>query len=504
MLLNSGYNPDVLSCIANLSSDEVFTPPSLVNDVLDLLPEELWKNKNSKFLDPVSKSGVFLREITKRLLEGLKDEMPNTEARINHILKNQVFGISLTELTSLLSKRSLYCSKTANGKYSVCDFNDEDGNIYYKNIKHTFKNGNCIYCGASESVYNRDDVYESYAYNFIHTEKPEEIFNMKFDVIIGNPPYQLATGGAQAQAVPLYNKFVEQAKKLNPRYLTMIIPSRWFTGGFGLNQFRNEMLNDKRIRVIHDFLNASECFPGVEIKGGVCYFLWDRDNPGDCEIITHENNEIISTMKRPLLEKGLEVFIRYNNAVPILKKVLEKGEGSFSKIVSSQRPYGIPTNFKDYFDKGDNSFIKIYGNRFVGYLSKDFMISKNEDTIDKWKLFAPKAVGTGDSKTDWLKPLIGEPNSISTETYVFIGPFNTEKETLNAHSYTQTKFFHFLLTLKKNTQDCLAGAYEFIPVQDFSKPWTDKDLYEKYELSSEEIKFIESMVRDEIGTENIL
>ncbi len=496
---NNTHMPDVLNCLANLSSDEVFTSPKIVNEMLDLLPQELFENPETTFLDPCTKSGVFLREIVKRLLVGLEKKIPDLQERINHIFTKQLFGIAITRLTSLLSRRSLYCSKTADGKYSICDcFKNNDGNIKFDNIKHTFENHKCKYCGVSDNVdtYVRDDSMETYAYQFIHTENPKELFNMKFDVIIGNPPYQLSDGGAQASATPLYDKFVLQAKRMNPRYLSMIIPSRWFAGGKGLDDFRNEMLHDTRLRKIIDFPMSEDCFTGVKIEGGVCYFLWDRDNCGFCQVKTITKNNL-SIMERPLLENGVEIFIRYNEAIAILKKIRSLNEQTFSKIVSARKPFGLPTNFTTYIKNGDESFIKIYGNKFTGYLSKDFIIPRNNEWINKYKIYISKAYGMGDiSYTQVIgEPFIGEKNSICTETYIMVGPFETKKEAENVLAYMKTRFFRFLVSLIKNTQDCTQKVYQFVPMQDFSKPWTDKELYEKYDLSQDEINFIESMIK---------
>jgi site-specific DNA-methyltransferase (adenine-specific) len=280
-MTNSTYNPDVLTCLANLSSDEVFTPPQLANEILDHLPPELWSDKNTRFIDPFCKSGVFPREITKRLLVGLEKQIPDRQKRINHILQKQVFGIAITQMTGLLSRRSVYCSKAANGKYSICDvFADKEGNILFRRVELTWEQGRCAFCGASEEAYDRGGELETHAYQFIHTVKPEEIFDMKFDVVVGNPPYQMGSDGG-TRDIPIYNKFVDQAKKLNPRFLCMIIPSRWMASGLGLSEFRRSMLADRRIRTLVDYERMSDVFPGVDFEGGVCFFLWDRDNEGD-------------------------------------------------------------------------------------------------------------------------------------------------------------------------------------------------------------------------------
>ena len=493
--MQNKYNPDVLSCLANLSNDEVFTPPTIANQMLDMLPVELWSNPDAKFLDPCCKSGVFLREIAKRLIDGLAKKIPDLQERLNHIYSKQLYGIAITELTSMLSRRSVYCSKFANGKYSICDeFKDETGNIVFYHTEHTWENGKCKFCGASQDVYDRDEALETHAYQFIHGN---EVFKMKFDVIIGNPPYQLNVGVEQeSYAIPLYHKFIQQAKRLDPRYLTMIVPSRWFAGGRGLDEFRDEMLHDDRIRIIHDFADAGDCFPGVEIKGGVCYFLWDRENRGKCSIFTHNGSEVTSKTERPLLEPGNDTFIRYNEGISILNKVRKFKESSFADLVSPQTPFGIITSFKDYKTRPFQNSVNLYFAKGSGYITKG-QIPKNTEMVDKFKIYITKSYGAGEGFPHQIlnKPLFGYKNSCCTQTYLCIGPFNSKEETINAMEYISTRFFRFLVMLKKNTQDAMRGVYQFVPMQDFNEEWTDEKLYKKYKLTKDEIAFIESMVR---------
>ncbi|WP_373516996.1 Eco57I restriction-modification methylase domain-containing protein [Pricia sp.] len=496
MLEIKNYNPDVLSCLANLSNDEVFTPPELANQILDLLPPEIWNNKTVTFLDPVCKSGVFLREIAKRLLKGLDKEIPNQQVRMNHIFTKQLYGIAITELTSLLSRRSVYCSKTANGRYSIVDtFESQQGNIKFDRIEHTWKNDKCTFCGASESEYKREVSLETYAYELIHTHEPETIFDMKFDVIVGNPPYQLSDGGHGTSAKPIYHHFVEKAKQLNPRYLSMIIPARWYSGGKGLDNFRAEMLSDKRIRQIHDFPEATDVFPGVQIKGGICYFLWERDNEGDCLVSTYEHGNVISKMERPLLMDGCENFIRYNEAISILKKVQKFSEDSMREQVSSRKPFGLSTTFRGKTRKFKES-IKIYQNGGTAYC-KDEDIRTNRELIKYYKvLIAPLGSGSDSFPHQLLgMPFIAEPNTACTETYLVAGISSSERTAENLKNYLKTKFLRFLVLLNKPTQHATSKVYSYVPKQNFKEEWNDEKLYLKYGISQEEQDFIDSLIR---------
>lgn len=531
-LFDNVYNPDVLSCLANLSNDEVFTPPDVVNQMLDMLPQELFESPETTFLDPACKTGVFLREIAKRLLEkqvpSYKEMLtridekkknniklsPNDELflqvlqeHIDHIFHKQIFGIAITELTSLLSRRGVYCSKYPNSDFSVTKFDDAQGNIRFKRINHTWVNGKCKYCGANQSQYERGDELETHAYEWIHVLKPEEIFKMKFDVIIGNPPYQLSDGGAQASAIPIYNKFVNQAKKLRPSYLCMIIPARWMTGGRGLDDFRSEMIHDTSIQVLHDYADSSDCFTGVEIKGGVCYFLRNSHYNGKCHIYRHASNTVRES-ERFLVEEGDEIFVREDRLISIKNKVGVTDTTSFDTIVSSMKPYGLRGDvFKDPYKYGlpamseteKAGFYRVLGldnlKRTYRYIPKDYPIPTKNTNINKWKLFVTRNWGIGSFEDIPSNPVIAGPGDLCTETFIEFGPFETRSEVENVLSYLKTKFFRAMVAIRKQDQGSSKAVYHYVPLQDFSKPWTDKELYKKYSLTNDEISFIETNIK---------
>lgn len=490
------HTPDVLSCLANLSNDEVFTPPDVVNRMLDLLPQELFQDPNSTFLDPACKTGVFLREIAKRLLVGLQDKIPDLQNRIDHIFHKQLFGIAITELTSLLSRRSLYCSKYPNGDYSVSHFDTAEGNIRFRRTEHTWVGDKCKFCGANKS-YDRGDGKETHAYEFIHTITPEKIFNMKFDVIISNPPYQLSDGGGTgSSAMPIYQYFVENNKKLMPRYIVMITPSRWFAGGKGLDEFRNNMLNDYRMKYLVDYANSAECFPGVVIAGGVSYFLWDREYSGDCTIENRKNeNTTISTRKL----NEFNVFVRDNIAINIIRKIKINNSLFFDSNVFSRNYFGLISSENGHSIKNINDYTLFSLNGY-SYIEKTKVLDK-EDIIKSYKVIMTKAMSGGnkpssDGKYQVVSTIkILNPDEICTETYLILKTFDNRASAENLCQYVKTKFFRFLLLQALTSINISKDKFLFVPMQDFSKPWTDEELYKKYNLSKEEIDFIESMIK---------
>jgi hypothetical protein len=494
----SSYNPDVLTCIANLSSDEVFTPPMLVNQMLDQLPTELWQDKAATFLDPGCKSGVFLREIAKRLDHGLETQIPDTQSRMNHIFKKQLYGLAITELTALLSRRSAYCSKTANGKYSICEtFDNSQGNIHLKHVEHLWKNGKCEFCGANKVNYARGEERETHAYQFIHVDTPKEIFNMKFDVIIGNPPYQLDTGGTGRQATPIYQLFIQQAQKLKPRYLSMVIPSRWFAGGMGLDKFREAMLQDRSISHMVDYTNAKDCFPGVSISGGVNYFLWDREYDGPCKFTSIHNGRS-NTLSRYLNE--FPVLVRYNEAEQIILKIKALGESSLSEIVSAINPFGFPTSARGN-KKRSKGGIKLHSSKGVGYIPKR-QLTQGIELANKFKVMVSQTTSehAGEPAKDGRFRLFSTvkvlpPGEICTFSYITAGGYDTAVEANNLKDYLLTKFARFMVLQAVSSIHLTKDKFLFLPVQNFKESWSDKKLYAKYGLSKDEIEFIDSMMR---------
>ena len=507
-----GRNPDVLTCIANLSNDEVFTPPEFANRMLDSLAEawaashngaNIWTDKKVRFLDPCTKSGVFLREITSRLTKGLERKIPNLEERVDHILTKQVFGIGITHLTSLLARRSVYCSKHANGEHSVAKgFASDAGNIWFERTEHTWANGKCAFCGASQATYDRSESMETHAYAFIHTDdiktRVAELFggNMRFDVIIGNPPYQLGSDGG-TRDVPIYQHFVEQAKKLEPHFLTMVIPSRWMASGLGLSEFRQTMLGDRRMRELVDYPAANDVFPGVEVKAGVCYFLWDTAHNGDCNVTTSRGGEVIGPMARNLGE--YDVFVRDGRAMSILRKVLKHNEPSINTILARDKEFGWTSNFDGFHEKKRAGDLPLYYirtmKRDVGYISRT-EVTKSAHLIDKWKVLVPQAYNGGDGVPHQImgKPIIAPSPSVCTQSFLFFS-VDSEKAAKSLQSYYTTRFFRFLVSLRKITQHATHSTYVWVPMQNWDRVWTDDILYEKYGITKQEQAYIESQVR---------
>jgi len=508
-----GRNPDILTCIANLSSDEVFTPPELANEMLDSVAKawaarnngaSIWADKNVTFLDPCTKSGVFLREITRRLTEGLRDVIPDLEKRVDHILTKQVFGIAITQITSLLARRSAYCSKRANGEHSIAEsFTDESGNIWFERTKHTWDGAKCKFCSAPKLMLDRSEGIENYAYPFIHADDIKtwtaRTFggNMQFDVIIGNPPYQMKGGSGGTNDAPIYHLFVDQAKKLQPKYLSMVIPSRWLAGGRGLDEFRKEMLGSHDLVKLVDHPVSSEVFPGVEVKGGVCFFLWEENHDGPCEVTVVRGTDR-QTSTRQLDE--FDVFVRDPMAVQILHKVLRAAEVSMTEILTADTPFGLATNFDGFrASKADRDISLHYvrgGKRSVGYVRRS-LISKNSDLIDRWKVLVPEAGSDGGQKIPDAvlgKPLLSSPPSVCTQSFLaFI--VGSKGQAKSLESYYRTKFFRFLVSLRKLTQHALRSTYTWVPQQSWDREWIDRDLYKKYKLTKDEIEFIETMIR---------
>ncbi len=510
-----GRNPDVLTCIANLSNDEVFTPPDFANQMLDTLAEawaagndgaNIWADSKVTFLDPFTKSGVFLREITTRLIAGLAEEIPDLQTRVDHVLTRQVFGIGITTLTTLLARRSLYCSKHANGEYSVVkSFKADGGNIWFERVEHTWENGRCVFCGAARQAFDRGEGLETHAYAFIHTNdikaRLRELFgaDMQFDVIIGNPPYQLASDGG-TRDVPIYQKFVEQAKMLGPRYLTMVVPSRWMAGGLGLSEFRQNMLSDKRIRDLVDYPNAAEIFPSVGINGGACYFLWDAAHTGPCNFTSVRAGVQYGPTSRTLDE--FDVLVRDSRALEILRKVLARKEPPINTILARDKEFGWTSNFDGFHHTEHEGDLPLYYirsvKRAVGFIARD-EVTKSAHLIDTWKVLVP-AVGSGRERERSGVDLVLGPSliapspSVCTQSFLFFF-VSSREEAESLQSYYATRFFRFLVSLRKITQHATHSTYQWVPLLTWNRVWTDADLNERYGISSEEAAYIAEMIR---------
>lgn len=506
-----GRNPDVLTCIANLSSDEVFTPPGFANRMLDTLAEawaagndgaSIWKDSSVTFLDPCTKSGVFLREIAKRLIEGLVEEIPDLQERVDHILTKQVFGIGITTLTSLLARRSLYCSKYADGEHSVASgFETEAGNIWFEREEHVWADGRCKFCGASQAVFDRAPDLENHAYALIHADSlPNRlgaIFGgkMHFDVIIGNPPYQMSNGGDTSDS-PIYHLFVQRAMEMEPRFLSMVTPSRWFTGGKGLDAYRSSMIEDRRLRLICDFPDSMESFPGVEIKGGVSYFLWNRDSQGDCAFSTFSKGEVRSSASRDL-RNGKGVVIRDNFASSIIEKVLAWDGGWLSERVSPQTPFGIYTNFSDWTPAPASGDIRLYKRGLEEAWTSPDNVTARRDWIEKIKVIMSYAYNGGDVLPHQVigKPIVVPGNSAVTQTYMVAGVFDDVGQAGNFADYLSTRFVRFLIRQRKISQHNRPDTFAFVPDLPMDRSWSDIDLFERFALTNEEVEYIASVVK---------
>ena len=499
--------PDILEVISNLSSDEVFTPPKVANAVLDLLPPEVWTDPTLRWLDPGCKTGIFPREITKRLMIGLADAIPDEDKRLHHILTEMVFAIAITEITGMMSRRSLYCSKDASSEHSAVRFTSPSGNVWHQRVEHDFDNKDrCRECRGTKAQLEKPDR-DNYAYAIIHADGRsalEKEMLMKFDVVVGNPPYQMDADSEGQNITPIYDTFVREAMALNPKYISMVIPSRWLAGGKWLDSFRQEMLNDDRLREIVDFPNAGELFPGVEIKGGVLYFLWDRDSRGLCSTTMRRGDDVVGPSDRQLNE--FDVFIRDARALPILEKVLAFGESSLADIVSTRDPFGpqLSSNFQGFRkgDKKNSGDLKLFMNQGSTRVEKwvdPQYVTKNLALVKKWKLLVPKAGSDGGQKLPDVvlgQPIVAGPNSVCTLTYLAVGPLDSKTETESVESYLRTRMARFLISLRKISQDTTQKVFTWVPQQTWDRTWTDAELYKKYGITKDEQAYIESMVKE--------
>lgn len=521
---------DILETINNVGNDEVFTPRKVVDMMLDSLPDEVWHNPHYRWLNPATKTGIFEREIAIRLDEGLKDEIPDTETRRKHILQDMIFSIGQTKFTANVARRTLYYCCQANrpcdgikedghyvNGYAIGNgtwFDDPEGNIKTPRSDHVMKKGKCIFCGITEnSRYLDANQREKYSYDFIHYNSGSELQTyladrffkgdkcMKFDIIVGNPPYQLSTNEKGTQATPIYQLFAMQAFAMNPRYVTMIMPSKWFAGGMStLDEFRKYMMSCGKIRYLIDYANAKDCFPTNSIAGGVNFFLWDREYAGECSFVN------IIGDRQYFQSRGLDEFpilVRQNEAVSILRKVKSKAEETIDQIASPLMPFGLSTDVRGVELPDTKNCVALHTSKGITYVEKS-SIRKGFDILDKYKVLVgilgaehalePDKDGKYRIITSSMKVLA--PGEACTHSYFTIGKYDNEEEARNLYSYLRTKFARFLILSAMTSTHLSRNVLIFLPIQDFSRAYTDSDLYLKYDLTNDEIDFIEEQMKE--------
>lgn len=474
-----------------LGESEVITPRSICNDMVNLIPEEGLKavlENGRKILDIAGKAGEFAIALCDRYAKmGYSTET----------LRNTIYTIPTSGLTYEFT-RMVYdilnlntdCIAAKFTSYSMLNVKDEDTQeIDYKKTR---------------LLLSQDKPFNEIEMSDIVTEGDEKV---KFDVVVGNPPYQLNDGGYGASAIPIYQKFVEQALAISQNYSSMIIPSRWMTGGRGLNSFRNHMLNSNNFIHLNDYSDSGECFSGVEIKGGICFFLIDTTYNGKCKIVRHDKAEIRES-NRYLLEPGDNIFIRDDRLISVKNKVYTSSNTSFESLVSPMRPYGLRGDiFKDPGKYGlpkmyktfRTDYYKILGledlRRTYRFIPKEYPLPNSNGLLNDYKIFVTRNWGIGSFDDIPSSPVIAKPGEICTETFLEIGPFVSNEEAENAYSYIKTRLFRALVAIRKQDQGASRAVYHYVPIQDFSRPWTDADLYAKYGLTDDEIAFIESTIK---------
>ncbi|MGK4151941.1 Eco57I restriction-modification methylase domain-containing protein [Kurthia gibsonii] len=479
---------DIFDYIPPQQTNQIFTPRRVVKLMVDLIAKNnpgIFSDYNVKFIDLYTKSGLYITEIVKRLNKGLKEQIPNSKERIKWILEKQVYACAPSNIIYNIVKN-----------YIFSDFKD----VSSKNIVEY-------------------DLIED-AKNNKAPKQLLEVYgdeNLKFDVIIGNPPYQEMDGGARASASPIYHHFVRLAKELNPELISFIMPTRWYAGGKGLDDFRDEMLSDIHLRELHDWLTPEDIFPNTNIRGGVCYFLWDKNHNSSKDftrVVSYEKNEVINDVIRTMKIEGTDIFVRDGKAIPILSKVFaDENTGTMNNYISSRKPFGFEGNFvkNSKFRKSNSELsdpIQCYGKgQNIGYVERSEVLVRLE-WIDIWKVYTPRANNVGtELNDDNLNTFVGSPKTICTESYLVIGAELglDENSCNNLSKYLTSKFARYLHSLAKGSQDATSKTFRFVPLQDFSNNsdvnWAvstqevDEQLFEKYGLTDDEINHIERRIK---------